>query len=173
MSDILHIGTHEDLTVIRADADVFEVEATYLPHGASPPPHLHPGQDEHFAVLDGALHVVLGRQARELAAGQELTIPRGQVHRMWNPGGQPARVRWTTTPALTTEQWFRGLAELQRQAEARGQHRADVLGFAAHARRHRDIFRLVAGGSPALGSAAVCVLGLAAQITRRDRGAIA
>jgi mannose-6-phosphate isomerase-like protein (cupin superfamily) len=114
MSETLHIGTHEDLTVIRADAGVFEVEATYRPHGASPPPHLHPGQDEHFAVLDGALHVVLGRQARELAAGQELTIARGQVHRMWNQGGQPA-----------------------------------------------------------LGNAAVCLLGLAAQITRRDRGAIA
>ena len=139
ISDTLHIGIHEDLTVIRADADVFEIEATYRPHGSSPSPHLHPGQDEHLAVLDGALHVVLGRQARELAAGQELTILRGHVHRMWNQGSQAARVCWTTTPALGTEQWFRGLV----------------------------------GGSPALGSAAVCLLGLAAQITRRDQGAIA
>jgi mannose-6-phosphate isomerase-like protein (cupin superfamily) len=94
----MHIGTHEDLAVIRADAGVFEVEATYRPHGASPPPHLHPGQDEHFAVLDGALHVVLGRQARELAAGQELTIPRGSSSAARPPWAAPPSASWVSPP---------------------------------------------------------------------------
>ena len=167
MDETLHIGSHEDLTVIRTDSDVFEVEATYLPHGSAPPRHIHPDQDERFAILDGVLHVELGGQTRDLAAGDELTIPRRRVHRIWNPGGQPARVRWRTTPALTTEQWFRGLADLQRQAEQRGQSRGDVLGFAAQAQRHRATFRLVVGGSPVIGTAVVDLLAFVARLTGR------
>lgn len=167
MAESLHIGSHEDLTVIRADSEVFEVEAAYLPHGNPPPPHIHPDQDEHFAILDGVLHVDLGGQARDLSAGDELTIPRRQVHRMWNQGGQPVRARWRTTLALTTEQWFRGLADLQRQAEQRGRTRADVLGFAVHAHRHRATFRLVVGGSPVIGTAVTDLLALAGRAAGR------
>jgi hypothetical protein len=32
---------------------------------------------------------------------------------MWNPGSEPARVRWMTTPGGRTEEWFRTLDRLE------------------------------------------------------------
>jgi hypothetical protein len=54
-------------------------------------------------------------EERELEAGAEIEIGRGQVHQMWNPGSEPARVRWVTTPAGRTEEWFRVLDGLFRE----------------------------------------------------------
>ncbi len=34
---------------------------------------------------------------------------------MWNPGADPARVLWRTTPAGRTLEWFQVLDELQRE----------------------------------------------------------
>jgi mannose-6-phosphate isomerase-like protein (cupin superfamily) len=164
--ETLRITSHEELTVVHNDVDRFEVEARYLPHGRPPPRHLHPAQDERFTVLAGVLHVELDGRSHDLAVDDELIVPRGHGHRMWNRGAELAVVRWRTTPALDTHEWFRGLATLQQQAEERGHDRPSLLGFAAHARCHRDTFRLVLAGSVAMGSA---VIGLIAAIARVAR----
>jgi mannose-6-phosphate isomerase-like protein (cupin superfamily) len=83
------------------------------PNGSPPPKHLHPAQDERFRVLEGALRVRVDGAERELGSGEEIEIPRGAVHQMWNPGSAPARVIWETRPAGRTEQWFRELGGLQ------------------------------------------------------------
>lgn len=98
-------------TVFRATAastggDHVEVEQTFPPHSARPPLHLHPQQDEHFTVVSGSLHALVGDAEHDLQAGDVLEVPRGTPHRMWSTSDGPTVVLWRTTPALRTDQLF-------------------------------------------------------------------
>jgi hypothetical protein len=80
-------------------------------------------------------------EERELPAGAEIDIARGQAHQMWNPGSEPARLRWVTTPGGRTEQWFRTLDGLFREGGDVAEGR-DV-DFGALLDEYSDVFRLV------------------------------
>jgi mannose-6-phosphate isomerase-like protein (cupin superfamily) len=111
MDDLIRLGPHQTLRVVDASPEALVLEAEWAPRSSEPPAHLHPGQDEHFEVLDGELTVVVGAdERRTLSAGAILEIPRGTAHRMWNPGSAPARAAWRVTPALRTEEMFRTIA---------------------------------------------------------------
>lgn len=60
------------------------------------------------------MRVILRGEEREAAAGSTLDIPRDTPHQMWNAGDEEARVKWVTSPAGRTLDWFRELAALQR-----------------------------------------------------------
>ena len=113
MTDTLKLTPTESVTIRSATPEALEVEAEYGPNGSPPPKHLHPAQDERFRVLEGALRVRVDGVERELGSGEEIEIPRGAVHQMWNPGSAPARVILETRPAGRTEQWFQELGGLQ------------------------------------------------------------
>jgi mannose-6-phosphate isomerase-like protein (cupin superfamily) len=98
-------------TVFRATGEstggaYVEVEATYPPHSPKPPLHLHPGQDEHFTVVAGRLHAVVGDTERDVDPGEVIEVPRGTSHQMWGDVDEPTVVVWRTTPALRTDQMF-------------------------------------------------------------------
>jgi uncharacterized cupin superfamily protein len=115
----LKLGPTAVVRVIRSDAELLEVEATYASGSAAPPNHLHPGQDEAFEILEGSMQVRLdGGPERTLQAGERLDVPRGTPHTMWNSADVPARTRWITRPAGRTEAWFRTLDSFQRRTEA-------------------------------------------------------
>jgi Cupin domain len=99
---------------------VLEFEARYAPGGSPPPPHLHPAQDERFEVLAGAMRTKIAGVEGTLAHGEVLEIPHGTVHQMWNAAGEPAVLRWETTPAGRTLDWFREIAALQGGGEPLG-----------------------------------------------------
>jgi quercetin dioxygenase-like cupin family protein len=100
---------HESVTVVERTAARLVVDVTYAPGGSPPPAHLHPSQDERFEVRSGVLGVRIGREKRELRAGDVLEIPRGTKHAMWNAGDEPATAVWMTSPAGRTLDWFRNL----------------------------------------------------------------
>ncbi|GAB2951384.1 hypothetical protein GCM10027048_15450 [Hymenobacter coalescens] len=77
--------------------------SSYRGHGPEPLPHYHPEQEETFEVLQGELTVRLDGQLHRLGPGERLRIAPGQVHSMWNDADTRAMVRWTTRPALRTE----------------------------------------------------------------------
>ena len=84
-------------TVFRATAEstggaYCEVEATYPPHSAKPPLHLHPQQDEHFTIVSGRLHAVVGDEESDLDGGDVLEVPRGTSHQMWGAADEPTVV---------------------------------------------------------------------------------
>src|SRR3954452_2603696 len=112
--EILTIGPGATLRVIAHDEDRLEVEARYevspLRPGTEPPAHLHPAQSEHFEAVSGAMQTRIAGREGELRAGEALDVPAGTVHQMWNAGEEPAVLRWTTTPAGRTLEWFRELA---------------------------------------------------------------
>ena len=137
---------------------MLEVEAAYGPAGRPPPKHLHPSQDEHFEVLAGVVRVRAGGEDRLLRPGDTFDVPRGTVHQMWNPGGEPARVLWQTLPAGRTEQWFRAIDALHRQGRVGRNGMPGPLAFGVLLREYRDVFRLPVRPEPLL-RAAVAVLG--------------
>jgi quercetin dioxygenase-like cupin family protein len=164
MPRTLRISPHQILTILRSDAEVFEVESVYEPGGAAPPPHFHPYHDETFEITDGTLHAVVDGQARDIPAGGTLDVRRGQVHAFWNVSTAPARVHWISRPAMDTDRWFTGLAQLAERAQQSGAG-IDKYAFAMHAAAHRDTFRLAPGGRTYVGALATPLLAFAGRLT--------
>jgi quercetin dioxygenase-like cupin family protein len=92
------------LRLLRITQEVLEMEAYYSGEGGLPPEHLHPRQDEHFEVLEGAVRAVLGGEERRYAAGEAFDIPARTPHQMAGDG--PARLHWELRPALRTAEFF-------------------------------------------------------------------
>jgi mannose-6-phosphate isomerase-like protein (cupin superfamily) len=140
MRETLKLGPHDSLEIVSSTPEAFEVEASYRPGGSPPPAHLHPAQDERFEVLEGSVRARVDGDERELCEGDEIEIGRGRVHQMWNPGAEPARVRWVTVPGGRTEQWFRTLDGLFREGGDIAEGRE--VDFAALLEEYSDVFRL-------------------------------
>jgi mannose-6-phosphate isomerase-like protein (cupin superfamily) len=134
MAEQLTIAPGTELELVEHNDALLELCASYTGGGAAPPAHWHPHQDEHFEVLAGAMRAELDGTATEIGLGDQLDVPRGTVHRMWNARAEPALLRWQTTPAGRTLEWFRELAALYR-----GEPAGDP---ATLLERFRDVIRL-------------------------------
>ena len=152
MTDALRLTPRESLTIRSSTPEAVEVEVTYGPGGSPPPKHFHPAQDEHFEILAGSVRARVRDEEQELEVGDTLDIPRGAVHQMWNPGSEPARLLWRTSPALRTEDWFRSIDALHREARVGSNGMPGPLAFAVYLTEYRDVFRL-AGPQPLLRAA--------------------
>lgn len=152
MSTQLKLTPSESLEISASSPEALEVVATYGAGGSPPPKHSHPRQDEHFEVLAGAIHARVDGEERLLGTGEEIEIPRGAVHQMWNPDPTPARVRWRTTPGGRTEQWFRAVDALNRSERVGKNGMPSAVAFAVLLREFDDTVRL-AGPAPLLGPA--------------------
>lgn len=161
MSEPLQLTESEAITVVESTPESLLVDATYGPGGSPPPKHFHPAQDEVFQMLEGSLRFRLGSIERDLEPGEEIEIPAGVAHQVFNPHDETARVRWRTSPAGRTEQWFRAVDALNRQA---GGKRPSVLAFAALLSEYRDSFRLAIGPDPLVGPV-IAALGAIARAT--------
>ena len=69
-------------------------------------------------MLEGSIRVRAGDEERTLGVGDEIDIPRGTVHKMWNPGSGDAGVLWGTRPAGRTEEWFAAIDRVHREGKA-------------------------------------------------------
>jgi mannose-6-phosphate isomerase-like protein (cupin superfamily) len=152
MTDTLRLTPRESLTIRSSTPEAVEVEVTYGPGGSPPPKHFHPAQDEHFEILAGSVRARVRDEEQELEVGDTLDIPRGAVHQMWNPGSEPARLLWRTSPALRTEDWFRSIDALHREGRVGSNGMPGPLAFAVYLTEYRDVFRL-AGPQPLLRAA--------------------
>lgn len=135
MAEQLTIGPGTTLTVLSRTEEELVLEARYEGGGSPPPSHLHPAQDEHFEILQGAMLAQIGGEEVEARAGGELEVPRGTAHKMWNAGEEVAVTRWVTSPAGRTLDWFREIA-----AALSGEPIGDP---ATMLDRYGDVFRLV------------------------------
>jgi quercetin dioxygenase-like cupin family protein len=163
VGDTLDNGNFK-MTLVRTSASTsgaaIEVEALYGPHSQPPPRHYHPRQEEEFRILDGQLTFALGSEQRVITAGNALIVPTGVIHQAWNPNDAPARVSWTTRPALKTEHLFEAVAAVAR-ARKEGK-KPSVLQLALLAREFSDEF--VLASPPRL--VQTCVFGLLASVAR-------
>lgn len=90
-------------TAQKSQGKILRFDFAVRPQGALPVRHLHPRQEETFAMKAGSLKVEVNGQTHHLRAGESLTIPRGAPHQWWNVGEEEAKLTVTFTPALNTE----------------------------------------------------------------------
>jgi mannose-6-phosphate isomerase-like protein (cupin superfamily) len=138
----------ESVEVLRSDPEALILEGTWAPAGDPPPKHYHPDQDEHFEVLEGTLRTRVDGAERDLAPGETIEIPRGTTHQMWNPGGEPVRAIWRTTPGGRTEQWFAAIDRLHREGRVGGDGMPGPLAFSVLLTEYDDVFRLAVPAQP-------------------------
>ena len=165
ISTPLTLTPTESVMIRNSTPNLLEVEALYRPQGTPPPKHLHPSQDEHFAVLEGEVTVKTPDGERTLTGGDTVDIQRMTPHQMWNSGSGPARVNWQTRPAGRTQQWFEALDALHRSGRVGRNGMPGPLAFGAMLTRYRDVFRL-ASAPDALTRPVLAILG----ILGRSRG---
>ncbi|MGW8566010.1 cupin domain-containing protein [Isoptericola sp. NPDC055881] len=135
MSATLTLNGSESIRVLESTPDRFEVEATYAPRGERPPKHVHPHHAESFTVLAGTVRVGFADHEQDYSAGESFVVPRGTAHHMWNPGDEPAVLRWLSTPAGRVEAFFTDMDRLHRE------DRASMVGLAGVLHRYRDVMR--------------------------------
>jgi quercetin dioxygenase-like cupin family protein len=169
MSTKLTLTPHESVEIRSSTAATLEVEVTYGSGGSRPPKHFHPQQDEHFQVLEGELKINLAGTERLLKAGDEVKIPRGSPHQFWNPGTQPARAIWRTSPGGRTEQWFRAIDALHREGRVGKNGMPGPLAFGVMLSEYRDVFRL--SGPDILLRPALVLLGVLGRARGYSAGA--
>ena len=92
------------LRLVSIEPDLLQMEASYGGTGQFPPKHFHPGQDEHFEVLEGVVRTIVDGEERSYEAGDTFDIPAGTVHQM--AADPPARLKWEVRPALKTADFF-------------------------------------------------------------------
>jgi quercetin dioxygenase-like cupin family protein len=129
-------------TAAETDGEVLEMEAEYEPGSVEPPEHFHPSQDERFEILAGTMEARIGDESKLLQAGEEVFIPAGTPHAMWNGGSETARVAWETRPALRTEEFFRAVAVVAEAAMSGEPLPDDAPSGEALLAEFRDEFRL-------------------------------
>jgi quercetin dioxygenase-like cupin family protein len=162
MDRTLKLTPHESVTIREQSDAALVVEASWGAGGSAPPGHFHPGQDEHFEVLEGRLSVRVDGQERTLGPGETIDIPRGTVHQMWNGGDVQARALWRTEPAGRTAEWFAALDGLQQSGRVGRDGMPSVLAFGAYLTEYDDVFRL--GGPQLLLRPALAALGVVGRM---------
>jgi quercetin dioxygenase-like cupin family protein len=82
----------------------------HCPPGLGVPAHSERNH-EAFYVLEGALEVEADGERYRLTPGDFLSIPRGTIHALHNPGPDPARVLTIVAPGSGHERFFTTLGE--------------------------------------------------------------
>ena len=84
--------------------ELLVMEGLYAGRGDLPPEHLHPSQDEHFKVREGAVRAVIDGVERRYEAGEAFDVPAGTPHQLAGDG--EARLHWEVRPALNLAEFF-------------------------------------------------------------------
>jgi quercetin dioxygenase-like cupin family protein len=94
--------TGERAVILRGDEDgqgqSALVHLTVRPGGAVAGEHRHPHIEERFLVVSGTLSARLDGVERQLAAGEEATVPPGVAHDWWNGSAEEASVLVELSP---------------------------------------------------------------------------
>ncbi len=117
-------------------------ETFVKPGGGVAAAHVHPHQEERFAILAGAVGFRLGREERVAGPGERLTVPAGTPHRFWNAGGEEARFVCKVRPALQFEQLIETMFALAADGKTNGKGMPNPLRLAVIADATFDTVRL-------------------------------
>ena len=82
-------------------ADAYSlIEYVHAAGAPGPPPHVHHEHEEAFSVVSGELTLDVDGHRATIGAGEYAVVPRGAVHRPSNPGSEPVRFFFITSPAM-------------------------------------------------------------------------
>jgi hypothetical protein len=82
--------------------------------------HVHPRQEEAYAVREGTMEVLIGSSWSTLEAGQSATVPAGTPHAFRNRSEAPVRFLNEHRPALRFEDYFRAVHGLSQAGKIKG-----------------------------------------------------
>lgn len=89
---------------------------TSLEPGGGLQAHLHPRQEERWAVLEGEARFQLGDEKRVIGpADGEMVVAPGVVHGLWSSSDREARLRTVVTPALDLQSFLEESAAAARE----------------------------------------------------------
>ena len=92
-----------------------------VPPGAMPTAsHIHPRQEETYAVQEGSLEVLIGGSWFRLEAGQSTTVPAGTPHSFRNRSDMVVRFLNEHRPALRFEEYFSSVHALATTGKLKG-----------------------------------------------------
>ena len=138
--------TGQSIQFLRTAKDtggaLLEMETTYRSASTPPIPHYHPHQDEHFTVIKGELTLMTGRKMMVLKEGEQIRIPRGQHHAMWNASSSPTIVNWKVSPALETENLLEIVMGLSAAGKVNRKGMPSILQMSILAPRFSKVYRI-------------------------------
>ena len=107
-SDRLQFPDGAVVTVLDSPSDPAHaplVMEFMVPPGAMPTAsHVHPHQEETYAVQEGSMEILVGRSWSTLEAGQSATVPAGTPHAFRNRSDET--VRFLAEAATTPRPYF-------------------------------------------------------------------
>jgi mannose-6-phosphate isomerase-like protein (cupin superfamily) len=124
--------------IVRLEDDVLEIEAHYTGDAPLAQAHYHPNQDEHFEVLSGRIHAVIGGEEVWYDQGRQFDVPAGVSHQMAAEG--PTVLKWEVRPALRTAEFFERFYDALDNGFPEGMTAQDFLA------EYSDVFRLSEAG---------------------------
>jgi mannose-6-phosphate isomerase-like protein (cupin superfamily) len=86
--------------------EVSEFDGFFVPGGFAGPEHVHPIQDERFAVISGVAGFLVRGEKTVLGLGEVLDVPRGMRHTFWNEGPDELQVRMAFQPGTASTERF-------------------------------------------------------------------
>jgi mannose-6-phosphate isomerase-like protein (cupin superfamily) len=89
----------------EATGGAFGLVESWIAPGASPPLHVHHGEDEAFFVLEGTVRFEVDGDTVDAPAGGYARVPPGVVHRFSNPFDEPARFLGLLVPGGFEQYW--------------------------------------------------------------------
>ena len=98
-------------TPLDAGEDLVRFNWRSLP-GGSITEHVHPNQEERFAITAGEAHFTIAGQHRVVGAGETLVVPIGVRHSESNPGSVAVEGVVELRPALHTKEMFEAFGGL-------------------------------------------------------------
>ncbi len=130
-----YTGERLELTRFEDDQGLWlELKGSLPPHREGPPLHVHFKEDEGGRVVSGAISATVGGRQIELQAGDEISFPRGVVHRWWNAGDQTLFFEGSAKPLVDLDRYLQAVFEIINS----GPEGRPPLFYLAHAaRRHR------------------------------------
>ena len=99
--------------------EVLEID-TWVEPGGGVTPHVHPGMDERFTVLEGRTSFLSGREWSEASAGETAVVPAGTRHAYRNETEEVAHVLCEARPPSTLEEFLRDTAAMGRAGKFTG-----------------------------------------------------
>ena len=141
-------GAHDEKLIFHQTAGstggaLLEMEVTYRPNSERPPAHYHPGQEEHFRVLSGAMSTWIDGKEHIYKPGETFTVPVGTPHAMHNDSDEEGRIRWEVRPALNTETFFETMWGLAEYGRTDSDGVPNILQIAVLFREYNREFRLL------------------------------
>jgi quercetin dioxygenase-like cupin family protein len=102
--------TGERLSFVSTAADtggeLLAIDVEMRAGGRIAAAHVHPHQEERFAVRSGTIRLRVDGRERAASAGEEVVVAAGVPHTWWNDAPVDATVRVEFRPALDTETFF-------------------------------------------------------------------